>query len=119
MQKDRRLNFDQFSTLETYRYLGSLQITLDYVVQVAEFQRTFSEDDEAMHLRWENLEDAPEYPTLTLGPEISKSPDTMAALVLLMRSSTFYDGSTDFIFEKFMKLIVSLLFGEHRVLFLS
>lgn len=102
-------------------HVSALQVVLDYVVQIAFYMRELSlENDlpDPVHLQWI---DGPVYPdpAQMLLPDAAFFEQRIAALLLLLRSPESYDASTDFMFERYMKCVISLLVPSDFILFLQ
>lgn len=96
---------------------------LDYVFQLAQHQRKISGIGyvpDAIHLRWanEHHDTDSNNPATIILPHDVLTDLRISAFLLLLRSPESYDGSTDFMFEKYMKCVVDLLVDPQFVAFL-
>ena len=97
-----------------------MQLTLDYVVQVAFYMREashFVDLPDPIHLQWVDGPFYPE-PAQMLLPDAESSDRRITSLLLLLRAPETYDASTDFMFERYMKCVVGLLVDPRFVAFL-
>lgn len=105
--------------------LGVVRLIFDYLAQVSEQQRRISsiENPIQFQMTWSDVEETPHYPA----PDFVFPSDTsgfssdgrVAALLLLMRSPQFYDGATDYMYERYMKSVINLLFDSYPIMFLE
>lgn len=102
----------------------ALRLTFEYVVNVSRIQAKSSGfGDCTWHLQWsDNADIAVSYPNPFISffsTDTSSHSKRSSALLLLMRSPWLYDAGSDYMFERYLKLAMSMLFDSSQIQFLS
>ena len=88
-----------------------LKLTLDVVEQVAEFHSKRDPLPGQKHIDW--IDGSEDTSTLeTCMNRIVSHPFERSAFLRLMRGPGMYDGCVDYVYERFMRVAISLMFAE-------
>ncbi|KAK7692390.1 hypothetical protein QCA50_004015 [Cerrena zonata] len=93
-----------------------LQVILSYVEQARDHSNGDREEGKTHHLRW--IEDGGNCSDPVTAQRLTvdlKHPNQAQALIRLIRTPQPYDGSEDFIFEKYLKVGILLLFDPQDI----
>ena len=79
----------------------------------------YNDKSEPSHLRWAETTDEAAYPEPDFGFLTSEIPrGDIDSILLLMRSAKCYDVGVEFMFERYLKCVINLLFADDEVGFI-